>query len=479
MSALTSKQRKKFEEIRRNKGADAAKSFRDGIVGGGSGGRSRGGNLYGAANKAAKRVKLGDVGSVANSQRRENIVANQLNAPDQSDYMGSRNVTFDRNGQATVNTQLNSEQQRLFDQQNDYRSGVNSFVNAGMGSYQGFNPGAYQDPRAQSGQYRNAMHTIPQEQRGKFSQPFVERGIGDANNIPQRQGFEPGTYQDPKYQMALEGPVFNSASGRGQNFGAQVQNFANNTPQGQGIPDYGQINNDVSARAMAMYERNTNDGIATARQAEIQQLINSGNAPGSPRYKQRMDEFERNAQNSRLNAQDQAYISGQQATNAAYDARLRGNQQGFDQGFATNKLNFDQRYATNQQEFDQGFATNQQRFDQGFAVNQQRFDQDYMRSMAPIEAMRPFLPYAGQFTAPNFGPIKQFDVAPVNTGGLAAGYYSTQQDNAGRLGAAGISAGATLGSAGISAGAALEAQRMRGEQALDQIAAGSVVSAGF
>lgn len=390
--ALGVKQQRKYEKIMRNRGKAAADQYASGLNAGTQGPANV--NLSRRANRASRNVDTGNVGSIANSQRAENIASNQYNAPNQQDMYGSRNVTFDKNGQATVTTQLNQPQQQLLDQQTGFRSGVNNFVGSAMGQYQGFNPGAYQDPRFQ-----------------QFQQQMTAFSNGDTSGL--------------------------------QNYSA---NTGQQVPQMGGVPQYGNVQNDVTQRAMNMYDRNTSQNLTDAREQQMQQLVNSGNGPGTPIYERTMRNFEQNAQNSRLNAIDQAYISGQQATNAAFNSQLQGNQQGFNQNFQTNNQRFDQQYAT---------------------------------SMAPIEASRSFLPYAGQFNAPNYGAIQQFNPQPVNTGGIAAGIYNADQSNQARLGAAGISAGATTAAAGISANAALEAQRLRGDQALEQIGAQTAAGLGF
>jgi hypothetical protein len=211
MAELGPKQREKFNKIRRNQGIEAAREYRQGIIGRKSDASSEQ-NLQQAPTtqpispNASQRIPLdiNNVNDVLNAQESANLEATRGSTPNITTTGGSRTVTYDENGQPQINEKLSPEQQALYQQ----RAGIMGDINNQFGQYgkQIQQQGQF-DPRANNpfslntdfsgmqervygdtlARYERDMNPQIEQEKQAMAQSLADRGIPLGSEVYTRE----------------------------------------------------------------------------------------------------------------------------------------------------------------------------------------------------------------------------------------------------------------------------------------------------
>lgn len=176
MAKLGPKQRKKLQKIRRTQGKEAAREFRQRVL-------DRKATAAAAptpttpppaqiAPNAAERlpVDINDVNNVLAAQESANQEATRGSTPNVNTIGGSRQVTYDENGQPTVTETLSPEQKGLYDQRIQVLGSVNDqFQTFGrqVGEQGQFNPQA-NNPFAMNEDFRAMQDRVYQDTLARY-----------------------------------------------------------------------------------------------------------------------------------------------------------------------------------------------------------------------------------------------------------------------------------------------------------------------
>jgi hypothetical protein len=478
--ALSQQQKNRFEVIRRNRGAEVASQYKAKVGTSSVSARPR------TMTTSVPKFNVNNPRSVVRGQQGLIDKTVPQTTPNINNWMGDRSVTYDSSGRPQVTESLSGGQQSLYDGQINARNNINNVAGSYITQAQGqgaFNP-SYSDPR--SGQRALPSFQDPRQGTGNIPQLMntyrdPRQGIGSIPNFnPQIQDARKGTgnvqnfssnFQDPRDNLKFNLPsdfsaerdkiykdtlgVYQRATDdeRKLQF-EQLNQQLINSGHSPGSPQYDrQIGNfnktwaektaDVSARAYRdagqEQSRMFSDSLAGRGQE-----FNENFSSGDQRYNQGIGQagFNNQAQNQRFNQNLGAF--GQQFDQGLATANygLNAQNQGFTQNFNTNaqeygldldrarygmdaqNQRYNQNYGANEQQFNQAYQGNQQAFSQNFDTNTQRYGQQYQNYMTPHNVAGQYLPYYGQFDAPNFGSVQQINRPVADLAGTAGNYFA-------------------------------------------------------
>lgn len=206
---LTQKQRKKFNTIRRNKGKDAAKKYRQGILGGGAQGTSA----------AQPRVNYNDINSVVSAQQQENQRATQVSTPNVNTHLGSRQVTYGPDGQPIVSEKLSAPEQGLYDQRVQTQQQTNQLtdqIGQRVQQQGAFNPNANQPFQLDPNGFQGMQDRVYGDATARFNRTMQPQFDRQTENLEQQlanRGIAPGS---PQYTQMMN-DLRNQQSGAREN----------------------------------------------------------------------------------------------------------------------------------------------------------------------------------------------------------------------------------------------------------------------
>ena len=220
--------------------------------------------------------------------------------------------------------------------------------------------------------------------------PRAENRLNQVNErLGQLQG-QPDVIPGQTPQQAQNQESFDQTTGQanqylGQVFG-QLQNQGQFNPQNmpelpqfnqQALPqmpqDYSKLRQQASDSVMQDFERNMGPQFQRQEEQLRQQLIETGNQPGSPQFERQLRDLRDQQGSSRQNAMTQAFQAGQGEAQVGYGQAMQNRQQGM---------------AEQGQQFGQGLAGRGQMFNEQY--------QSYQLPMAQLNAISPYYGYQNQ-----------------------------------------------------------------------------------
>jgi hypothetical protein len=260
---LTPEQRAKWENIRNREGRNAAKKYRQGILGtNGGGGQAvsepgvtgQGGGFVQPNDPKYNKGDFKGPGAIANTQDDANQYAAEYNMwanrPNETNAYGSLNYTTGPNGEIIREAKLSDANQAIL----EGRQGIDQSLQAGVQGLTGqmgkaFNFNSSYDPRKMAGfdgrqrienQIYNRQKGLMDEQFGQeknqLMQNLADRGITEGSELYNKELERFDRSRQDAYNSSYTNAVqfggqeqanqFNMASqGRGQQFGEQLQQW--------------------------------------------------------------------------------------------------------------------------------------------------------------------------------------------------------------------------------------------------------------
>jgi hypothetical protein len=431
-SRLGPKELEKYHRISRNKGKQEAEAYLNNIdtaranrptAGGMSGTTAPTGNRPAPAPSDVTFKKPAQATKQLMEIEQQNAqTATMQSTPNINNPFASREVAYDPNtGQATVNEKMSAEEQQRYNQSLGISNASNQLYNN------------YANQAMATGQF-NAQPSI---NAGNFN-TNANLNLGQFNTNPN-----------------LNLGQFNT-----QNSLNPEQWRSNNLPNQSAQEGYNKYFDETFNKTLDTFNRQAEKGIGRQREMLEQQMANEGIPRGSEKYNRAMEDFEKNANDARLNATNQAYLSGSQVADNAYKSALSGNQfevgrMESEFGKDINKANFGlnanaqnasntfNQFSGNMSARNQNasnalnqFNTNMNATNSNLAnqINAGNFNlaNEEARYFNPLKGLQS-VPNVGQFMQPNLGAISGINAQMSNSAGLGmTGLNSLLSDKLGR-----------------------------------------------
>lgn len=355
---LTEKQRKRFNKIRRNKGAEAAKEYRAGILG----------TTRAQPEATNAGVDFTNPNSVVQAQREENTRAQIASAPNVEGPGGRRDVITNPDGSSTIRTTLDAPEQGLYTASLEAQGVRNALGNK------------YADQAFEQGEFNPQTSAMPNALRtGSIKPPQTFDGRVED---PRRTNIQaPGSFRDMQEQ------VYNNA----------LASYTQST------------NDDYAFRRNQLEQQLANEGIVRGNEKYDRAMKGLDDQRNS-----QLEQVKRNAYRDSHEVGSNAFRNQLTAQGAEFEQGLLTNEQGLKAE--------DMRFAHGMGAANFGLREQDQAFNEGMRRRDTEYSEAYTNYMMPHTMTSNYMPNMGAFNMPNFGPVTSMPTSPVNVGNLGLGY---------------------------------------------------------